>query len=277
MTDAPSDERLLLAARAGDKQALETLLERHQEQVYRFGMKMCRDPEDAKDVLQDTLLAMARGVRDFRGASSLSTWLYTVARSFCIKKRRRSKFAPEEERSLDSDVAGEARRLAAPGDNPDDALAGREVDHALEQAIEALDPMYREVLLLRDVEGLTAPEVAEVLGVSVQAVKSRLHRARLSVRERVAPLLGVEPGPPAPGGCPDVLTMFSQHLEDEISAERCAEMERHLEGCARCRGTCDSLKRTLALCRTVGPSAPVPASVQASVRTALRSYLEENA
>jgi RNA polymerase sigma-70 factor (ECF subfamily) len=277
VTEATSDEGLLAAARAGDEQALETLLERHQEQVYSFGMKMCRDPEDAKDVLQDTLLAMARGVRDFRGASSLSTWLYTIARSFCIKKLRRSKFAPNEERSLDSDVAGEAKRLVAPGDNPDDALAGRQVERALGQSIAALDPMYREVLLLRDVEGLTAAEVAEVVGVSVQAVKSRLHRARLSVREQVAPLLGIESGPPAPGGCPDVLTMFSQHLEDEISAERCAEMERHLEGCPRCRGTCDSLKRTLAMCRTVGPSAPVPASVQSSVRRALRSYLAENA
>ena len=277
MTDATSDERLLATARAGDKQALETLLARHQEQVYRFGMKMCRDPEDARDVLQDTLLAMARSVRDFRGASSLSTWLYSIARSFCIKKRRRSKFAPEEQRSLDSDAAGEAKRLSAPGDSPDDALAGKQVERALENAIAALDPMYREVLLLRDVEGLTAPEVAEVLGVSVQAVKSRLHRARLSVRERVAPMLGLDAGPPMAVGCPDVLMMFSQHLEDEISTERCAEMERHLEGCPQCRGTCDSLKRTLALCRTVGPSSPVPAAVQASVRTALRSYLAENA
>jgi RNA polymerase sigma-70 factor (ECF subfamily) len=74
------DQQLLERARAGDRAALETLLERHQPQVYRFGLKMCRDPEDAKDVLQDTLLAMARGVRDFRGASSISTWLYTVAR-----------------------------------------------------------------------------------------------------------------------------------------------------------------------------------------------------
>src|SRR6187397_3346990 len=98
----------------GDRQALEALLERHQAQVYRFGMKMCRDPEDAADVLQDTLFAMARGVRDFRGASSLSTWLYTIARSFCIKKRRRSKFAPAAERSLDSDVELEAARLADP-------------------------------------------------------------------------------------------------------------------------------------------------------------------
>jgi len=277
VTEPLSDEDLLAAAQTGDRQALETLLERHQSRVYRFGVKMCRDPEDAKDILQDTLLAMARGVRDFRGASSISTWLYTIARSFCIKKHRRSKFAPEEERSLDTDLAAEATRLAAPGDNPDEALAGRQIERALEQAIGRLDPMYREVLLLRDVEGLTAPEVAEVVGISVDAVKSRLHRARLSVREQVAPLLGVEPAPPTSVGCPDVLTMFSQHLEDEISAERCAEMERHLEGCVRCRGTCESLKRTLALCRTVGPAARLPPAVQASVKTALRNFLSENA
>ena len=276
MTEAASDEHLLAIARAGDKQALETLLERHQAQVYRFGMKMCRDPEDAKDVLQDTLLAMARGVRDFRGASSISTWLYTIARSFCIKKRRRSKFAPEAERSLDTDLAGEVKRLAAPGESLDDAMAGKQVERALEEAIVGLDPMYREVLLLRDVEGLTAPEVAEVVGVSVQAVKSRLHRARLSVREHVAPLLGVEPAAPASGTCPDVLTTFSQHLEDEISADLCAEMERHLEACGRCRGACDSLKRTLALCRISGPSVEVPAAVQASVKKALRNFLAEH-
>jgi RNA polymerase sigma-70 factor (ECF subfamily) len=138
--------------------------------------------------------------------------------------------------------------------------------------------MYREVLLLRDVEGLTAPEVAEVLGVNIQAVKSRLHRARLSVRGHVAPLLGIPIGSPAdPGTCPDVLMLFSQHLEDEISADYCAEMERHLKVCSRCRGTCDSLKQTLALCRTTGPSVEVPASVQASVKVALRSFLAHNA
>ena len=253
------------------------LLDRHQPQIYGFGMKMCRDPEDAKDVLQDTLLAMARNLRDFRGASSLSTWLYTIARSYCIKKRRRGKFAPPTEASLETDVAPEAARLATPAEPLDDALAGRQVERALEQAISALEPMYREVLLLRDVEGLSAPEVAEVVGASVQAVKSRLHRARLSVRERVAPLLGLENPAPPSRPCPDVLLTFSRHLEDEISAEHCAEMEQHLEGCARCRGTCDSLKRTLALCRTSSPALPVPASVQASVKTAVRNFLAEGA
>lgn len=269
------DLELLEAARRGDTRSLETLLERHQAQVYRFGMKMCRDPEDARDVLQDTLLTMARNVRDFRGASSISTWLYTIARSFCIKKRRRSKFAPERERSLDTEAAPDAARLADPAMGAEEALAGKEVRQALERGIRALEPIYREVLLLRDVEGLTASEVAEVLGVSVAAVKSRLHRARLSVRARVAPLLGVPSAPAAAGTCPDVLTLFSQHLEDEISADVCAEMERHVESCARCRGACDSLKRTLALCRA-GPPARVPAAVQDSVRVALRDFLAEH-
>ena len=103
MTDqSPSDQNLLAAARAGDRQALEALLERHEGRVYRFGMKMCRDPEDARDVLQDTLLAMARGIRDFRGASSLSTWLYTIARSFCIQKRRPTTSPPQTHESADT-------------------------------------------------------------------------------------------------------------------------------------------------------------------------------
>ncbi len=273
MAMADDDDRLLAEARQGDRVALEQLLERHQARAYRFGMKMCRDPEDAKDVVQDTLLAMARGIRDFRGASSISTWLYTIARSYCIKKHRRSKFAPTLPSSLDADPTM-AERIVDPSKPADEALAGKHVELALEQAIAALDPTYREVLVLRDVEGLTAPQVAEVLGVSVQAVKSRLHRARLSVRERVAPI--VEGQTPSAGGCPDVLSLFSQHLEGQISKETCAEMERHLEGCVRCRAACDSLRRTLSLCHHAGTSADVPPEVQASVKVALRNFFSDD-
>src|SRR6188768_3118968 len=140
---ADDDQSLLEQARLGQPEALEQLLERHQAQVYRFGLKMCRDPEDAKDVLQDTLLSVARNVRDFRGSSSISTWLYTVARSFCVKKRRKSKFAPKEVAlSLD----GAVEHSADPGKTPDESLASKQVEQALEAAIEALEPMYREVL-----------------------------------------------------------------------------------------------------------------------------------
>ncbi len=272
-TTPPESDSLLAMARAGDRHALEALIEQHQAQVYRFGMKMCRDPEDAKDVLQETLVALARGVREFRGASSLSTWLYSVARSYCVKKRRKSKFAPASQPSLDGDLAKEALAQPDPARAPDEALAGRRLEEALFQAIDALEPMYREVLLLRDAEGLTAPEVAAVLGVSVQAVKSRLHRARLTVRARMAPLIGAIPEPAAPGVCPDVLSMLSGHLEDEVSPDVCREMERHLAVCARCRGACDSLRQTLALCRTAGSADEVPPAVRASVKEALRDFL----
>jgi RNA polymerase sigma-70 factor (ECF subfamily) len=271
-TDRATDTELLSRARAGERAALEELLERHQARVYRFGMKMCRDPEDAADVLQDTLLALARGVRDLRGASSVSTWLYSVARSFCIKKRRRSKFAPEVP-SLELGAAGSAE-VADPARSPDEVLASKRVEAALDHAIGALEPRYREVLILRDIENLTAPEVAEVLGISVQAVKSRLHRARLAVRDSVAPLLGLPSNEPAsPGNCPDVLRLYSKHLEDEISSEVCSEMERHLNACPRCRGACESLKRTLALCRASDPGTAVPDSVQSAVKRALRDVL----
>src|SRR5512138_529959 len=99
---AENDQALIEAARAGDRRALEKLLERHQSSVYRFGMKMCGESEDAKDVLQETLFAAVRTLPEFRGASSVSTWLYTIARSFCLKKRRTSKFAPERIESLEA-------------------------------------------------------------------------------------------------------------------------------------------------------------------------------
>lgn len=262
----PTDEALLAALREGDDEALGKLLERYAPAVHRFGAKMCRDPEDAKDVMRDTLLAAARGLREFRGAAALSTWLFTIARSFCIKKRRQRAGAPDEVVALGSQGT---ERLAAPGNPPDEAAGAREIGFALDGAIRALEPMYREVLILRDVEGLTAPEVASVLGIGVDAVKSRLHRARATVRDRLAPVLA-PPEPNAPSGCPDVIPILSRYLEGDIGPEQCAEMNRHVAQCPRCRVRCDSLRRTLALCRTSAKGEAVPAEVQEAVRKALR-------
>lgn len=178
----PSDADLIEAVRAGDDAALGALLARHKAAVYRFGMKLCRDSEDAKDVVQDTLFAAVKGLRAFRGSSSLSTWLYAVARSFCIKKHRASKFAPKETVSLEDPAVA---KTAAPSVRPDEAAAGHELSSILDHAIDALDEPSREVFVMRDIEGLTAPEVARVLGVSVDAVKSRLHRARAQVRQQL--------------------------------------------------------------------------------------------
>jgi len=272
-----SDQDLISAAKRGDRAALKLLLERHQARIYRFGMRMCRAEEDAKDVLQETLMAAARTLPEFRGLSSLSTWLYSIARSFCIKHRRRSKFAPESVESLDvGKPAKVVEQVPDPSRGPDEVLHGKRVEIALEEAIGELEPMYREVLVLRDVEGLPAAEVAEILDLSVEAVKSRLHRARVAVRERIAPALIAEPGPAPTASCQDVVLAFSRHLEGEIDSDLCAQLEKHLEGCPACRARCDSLRFTLKLCRKAG-AAPVPAEIEASVRQALRRFLAEKA
>lgn len=267
-TEAQSDDALIAAARGGERQAIEALLERYQDRVFGFGLRMCGDAEDAKDVLQETLLAAARTMRGFRGGSSMSTWLYTIARSFCIKKRRKSKFAPTSEVSLGKEMVD----MPSTEPGPEEAAGRDQVKRALAAALGELDPTSREVLILRDIEGLTAPEVAEVTGSSVDAVKSRLHRARASLRERLEVALGEVPAAVTPG-CPDVLAAFSRQLEGDLEPTLCVQFQQHLEGCAACRSTCDSLKASLAICASAAPGR-VPEAVKSSVRAALRRALQ---
>ena len=272
---SPTDDELLAAARQGDAAALEQLLVRYQPHLYRFGLRMCGNEEDAGDVAQESLISMARSLRDFRGDSTVSSWLYTIARRFCIKKRRRSKFAPAREEPLDAPGI-DAQRLADPAPSPEQTATNRELQRALVRAIDGLDPAQREVLVLRDVEGLSAAEVAKVLDITVAAVKSRLHRARVAVRESLAPVLGRPSDEPARDSvCPDVLTLFSQHLEGDIDPAVCATMEAHLARCGRCRGTCESLKRILAICHQL-PTPDVPASVEASIKASIQAFLGQH-
>jgi RNA polymerase sigma-70 factor (ECF subfamily) len=268
-----TDSELLGAARSGSGEALEALLERHEARLYRFARRLCRHREDAEDVLQESLLAAARGMRSFRGASSVSTWLYTIARSFCIKKRRRSVFAPTEV-SLETEASLAARDLPDPGRRPDEALEASRLEAALERAIHALDRPYREVLLLRDAEGLSAAEVAGVTGLSVPAVKTRLHRARARLRETLAPFMTPRGAALAPPGraCPDIVRLFSRHLEGDVSSRTCARMEEHLAACPRCRASCDGLKQLLRMCRTA-PEPDVPAELQDKVRRAVHTLV----
>lgn len=269
----PDEQALLQAAQAGDRAALESLLSRYLSTVYHFGLKMCKDRHDAEDVAQETLLAATRAVEDFRGASSLGTWLYSIARRACLRRRRHGKYEPES--LLPLDAPGAADGLADQSTRaPDEEAARGELSRALQSALAHLEETHREVLVLRDVQGLSAPEVAEVLGISVEAVKSRLHRARQAMRLEMMPHLDEQPLAPAAASCPDVLRLLSQRLEGEIDASMCANMEEHLATCPHCRGECDGLKRTLALCKSHADE-PVPVAVQNKVRAAIAAALAQ--
>jgi RNA polymerase sigma-70 factor, ECF subfamily len=267
------DAALVQAAQRGEADALEALITRYQPRVFRFSLKMCRNVDDAGDIVQETLLALARKIGAFRGDASVSTWLFAIARNACIRRRRRGKFAPSREESLEHLEAALRDRIADPAAGPEQTALSHEIEQQVTLAIDALDAGQREVLVLRDVEGLSAPEVAEVLGIRVDAVKSRLHRARVAVRARLAPALSAPVVVPAPG-CPDVLALFSRHLEGDVAPSVCQEMDAHLATCANCSSACESLRHTVALCQA-GPPGPVPPRVAEAVRQAVQAALRE--
>ncbi|OJH39361.1 sigma-70 family RNA polymerase sigma factor [Cystobacter ferrugineus] len=264
-----TDEQLMKAARAGDDKALDEVLARHEKQVYRFGLRMCGSEEDAKEVLQETLLAAFRGIHAFRGDAELSTWLYQVARTHCFRLRRKRVGAPEEFQPLDSPAA---THVAAEEATPEMAFHARQMGAVLQAAILALPEAQREVLILRDVEGLTAEEAAKVVGIEVRALKSRLHRARLQLREHLSTLMEGEGAQGGTQGCPELARELSALAAREVDQATCLRLEDHLSRCARCNKACDSLKRTVALCRRI-PGDEVPAPVRAAVRQALSRAL----
>lgn len=265
------EERVLLRdARRGDPVALRRLLENVSPPIYRFGRGFCGDPEDAKDVMQEVLVSLVRSLPSLRGDSSLTTWAYTVARRACARQRRRS---ARELREADA-VVDELEAAADSGPDPLREVERRETESVVRDAILLLPPPQREAIILRDLEGVSAREAARILSVSVRALKSRLHRARLSVRDALARSLGETSPSHAPGRCPDAGRLLSRYLEGELSAGTCAAMEEHLRTCLSCGRACRALKRSLTLCRRFG-SRPLGSAARQSLRGAIRGAIAE--
>ncbi|HVV82087.1 MAG TPA: sigma-70 family RNA polymerase sigma factor [Kofleriaceae bacterium] len=254
MPAAEDEQELIAAARAGDREAIDELLARYEQPIYRFGLRMCGDEESAREVLQETMIAAFRHLPGFRGEAALSTWLYQIARSFCIKERRGQRPGAE----LDEELADQAP-------SPDRQAHAREIGAALSKAIAALPADQREVLVLRDVEGLSAEEAAGVVGIEVGALKSRLHRARMALRQTLVGVLDARQTEP----CVDLAHELSAYAGADIDQATCARIEAHLQQCERCAGACDSLRRTVSLCRSI-PGDQVPARVRDAVRAAIR-------
>jgi RNA polymerase sigma-70 factor (ECF subfamily) len=168
------DPALLRAAQQGDPFALEALLAAHREIVFRYGLRFCRTTEDAEDAVQETLWAAARSLGKFRRAAAITTWLFAIVRNTCHRLLRQHRG--------EEDLAGVLHTLPDPRDLIEDQVAAEQVERILANAIAHLSADHREVILLRDVEGLTAPEAASHLSINVHALKSRLHRARSELR-----------------------------------------------------------------------------------------------
>lgn len=187
-----TDAELVKRAQGGDNGALEELVGRYETKVYSLVYRMLGNREDAEDALQDTFVNVIRALGRFEARSSFSTWLYRIAANSALTKlRKRGRQDKSESEFLEEvySVQQQARSQATLPDwstSPDEALLTGEARQVLDEAIDELPEAYRVVFVLRDIENLPANEVAEVLDLSVPAVKSRLHRARLYLRNHLS-------------------------------------------------------------------------------------------
>jgi RNA polymerase sigma-70 factor, ECF subfamily len=188
ITTAAFDESPLLArARAGDAQAFTELVNHYERKIYRLAKHITQNDEDAEDVLQETFLKAYEHLDTFQGNSKFYTWIVRIAVNEALmklRKRKGDRTVPLDE-PVDTGEEMVAREIAVWEDNPEQQYGREEMQQILDRAIETLKPDFRTVFMLRDIEELSTEETAEALGISVPAVKSRLLRARLALREKL--------------------------------------------------------------------------------------------
>ncbi|HLQ67336.1 MAG TPA: sigma-70 family RNA polymerase sigma factor [Candidatus Limnocylindrales bacterium] len=184
MTTTATDDALVKRAQQDDERAFGELVTRYESKVYSLAMKMLRNPEDAEDVLQETFLRAYRGLKSFKGNSTFSTWIYRITANSALMRLRKKQLPQVSIEDSDERETPIAIADWAPG--PAEQLLNQEMQRVMDEAIESLPHEFRQVFILRDVEEMSNSDVAEILDLSVAAVKSRLHRARLKVRNRLA-------------------------------------------------------------------------------------------
>jgi RNA polymerase sigma-70 factor (ECF subfamily) len=180
----------LRAAQSGNQAAMERLLLQAQEVAYRFSLLVCGHADDADDAMQEALLKTFRFAGQIKEPEAFRTWLYRTVKNACLINRRRRVHEPEHFVSLDELAGppeGGLQRLDVvdPGRRPDEMMANSRLRERLRRALQSLPPDYRVIVFLREVEGLSTREVARVVGISEANVKTRLHRARLALRQQL--------------------------------------------------------------------------------------------
>jgi RNA polymerase sigma-70 factor, ECF subfamily len=177
----PSDKELLDCARQGDPAAFRTLIRRHDRYLYRVARSVLADDHEAEDVIQQTYLQAFTGLAAFRGQASLRTWLTRITLNEAIRRRRQRSTVELAE----TEVTARERDRGEAHPDPERMAARSQIRKTLEAAIDALPPAFRTVLILRDVEEVSAVQAAKILGIKTETVRTRLHRARRMLRERL--------------------------------------------------------------------------------------------
>lgn len=192
---AYEDAALVDQCRHGDPSSLTRLVEKYQDRVFNTCRRLCGDPDEAADLTQEVFVRVLESIGRFGGRSGLYTWMFRIAVNLSISRRRKSGRRPTP-LSLDSgsgrgeaDAGSAPWACAAPTDSADQRLMDAEMQSAVSAALDELDDEFRTVLVLRDIESFDYEQIAEILDVPRGTVKSRVHRARMALRDKLAPLM----------------------------------------------------------------------------------------
>jgi RNA polymerase sigma-70 factor (ECF subfamily) len=256
-------EQAVALLEKNDPRALEQALELLQATVFSFSMKVCGQREDAEDTMQEVLVKAVPYLPKFDSPRALLVWLYKVAKNRCLMNRRKSKFAPRQDLSLEELMPDrrELSRLAKESPvNPESLAMRSEQAKRLREAIQELPPQYRIILVLRDMEGLSDEEVSDITGLRPGNVRVRLHRARLFVRQKVArqnqssaaakkaKVLQHATAPAVEkkaASCKALFAQLSNYLDEQLDDSLCESLEQHLDGCEPCKAFLASLESTI--------------------------------
>lgn len=185
-----SDQDLVKDFQSGRKEAFEELMSRHMGSIYNLGSRMCHRPEDAEDLVQNTFLNALKYLGSFRGEAQFKNWLFRVAVTGCLRMKREMTGLRPQEKALDEEGEGLDGRhgQSAPewSRKPDQILLNEELRERIDQSIHLLSPQSRLVFVLRDQEGFTTAETAEIMDISAGAVKTKLHRARTALARELS-------------------------------------------------------------------------------------------
>lgn len=197
MSDEMSDEavkeedrQLVARAQAGDISAFEALVDTHRDKVYGLALRMTRSEADAAEIIQDTFLSAYQHLKEFRGDAAFGSWVHRIAANNALMRLRHRRVVQAAEGDLNGPEFTERGSLAEYPNrdwsrDAEDRILDAELGRAIQGATDRLPEGYREVFLLKDVDGLSYEQIAEATGDSIPAIKSRLHRARLALREAI--------------------------------------------------------------------------------------------
>src|SRR5579859_5882755 len=283
----PEIEQVVQLIQRRDPKSLEEALELLQKTVFSFSMKVCGQRQDAEDTMQEVLLKSVPNLPKFDNPKALMVWLYKVAKNRCLMSRRKSKFAPKQDLSLEQLVPDrqELQKLSgSPDGTPETSLLRREDAKRLREAVQRLPADYRLILVLHDMEELSEGDVAEITGLRLGTIRVRLHRARLFVRKelakqdqhhmrpKTAKLAAQMPIPPRQGQCKEMFAELSNYLDGDLDDSLCEELEKHMDGCEPCRVFLASLEETIQRCRRTPNEPPGPGVAAKLKRELLSKY-----